>query len=165
MLPIADGAVTILISLSTLISWVRGFIRETLSLLAWIGAFIVAFTFSHPLGDLLTAYIKTPSVRTILASVLLFIITFMLISLINFGLSFLVTRVGLSGVDRVCGAFLGIGRGVLVVALMLLLVKLTPLPQDPWWQQSVLIPKFEPIENWLKGFMPEYIEKHSVLAD
>ena len=165
MLPIADGIVTIVISLSALISWIRGFIREILSLLAWVGAFIVALTFSHRLADLLAAYIKTPSVRTIIASALLFIVTFMLISLINFGSTFLINRVGLSGVDRVCGAFLGIGRGVLVVSLMLLLTKLTPLPQDPWWQHSILIPKFEPIENWLKSFMPEYIEKHSILAD
>lgn len=165
MLTIADGAVAIMISLSTLISWVRGFTREILSLLAWIGAFAVAFIFAHRLGDLLAGYIKTPSMRTIVASILLFIVTFILISSINFGLSFIVNRVGLSSVDKLCGAFLGVGRGILLVALILLLAKLTPLPQDPWWQNSILIPKFEPIEVWLKSFMPDYIEKHSILAD
>jgi membrane protein required for colicin V production len=165
MLTIADGAVAIMISLSTVISWVRGFIREILSLLAWIGAFAVAFIFAHRLGDLLTGYIKAPSMRTIVASILLFIVTFILISSINFGLSFIVNRVGLSSVDKLCGAFLGVGRGILLVALILLLTKLTPLPQDPWWQNSILIPKFEPIEAWLKSFMPDYIEKHTILAD
>lgn len=165
MLTIADGAVAIMISLSTMISWVRGFIREILSLLAWVGAFAVAFIFSHRVGDLLTSYIKAPSMRTIVASILLFIVTFILISLINFGLSFVVNRVGLSNVDKLCGAFLGVGRGILLVALVLLLVKLTPFPQDPWWQNSILIPKFEPIEAWLKSFMPDYIEKHTVLAE
>jgi membrane protein required for colicin V production len=165
MLTIADGAVAMMVSLSALISWVRGFIREILSLLAWIGAFVVAFTFSHRLGEVFGSYIKTPSIRTIVASILLFVITFILISSINFGLSFIVNRIGLTSIDRICGAFLGIGRGLLLVALILLLAKLTPLPRDPWWQNSMLIPKFEPIENWLKSFMPEYIEKHAVLAD
>jgi len=162
---IADGLIILVIFLSTVISWFRGFFREVLSLLAWIGAFFVAFSFSHPFGNAFSSYIKTPSIRIILAFTLLFIGTFLLISLVNFCINLLINRIGLSGIDRVCGAFVGIARGILLVSLALLLVKLTPMTEDPWWKHSLLIPKFEPIENWLQTFMPEYVEKHTVMTD
>ena len=165
MLTIADGVIVLIIFLSTLISWVRGFVREVLSLLAWVGAFVVGFKFSHPFADVFTNYVKTPSLRIAIAFVLLFIVTFILISLINFCLNLLINKIGLSSIDKVCGAFVGIARGILLVGLALLLTKLTPMTEDPWWKNSLLIPKFEPIEIWLRSFMPEYIEKHTVMSD
>ena len=51
MLTIADGLIVLVIFLSTVISWFRGFVREVLSLLAWISAFFVAFSFSHAFGN------------------------------------------------------------------------------------------------------------------
>lgn len=139
--------------------------REVLSLLAWVGAFGVGFLFSHRLADALIPYIKTPSFRVALAFFLLFLFTFLFISLINYCVSLLINRVGLSGVDKACGALVGIARGILLVGLILLLARLTPLPQGAWWQHALLIPKFAPVENWLKGFMPDYIEKQTVMTD
>src|ERR1700733_8500145 len=101
MLTIADGLIILVIFLSTLISWFRGFFREVLSLLAWIGAFFVAFSFCHPVGNIFSNFVKTPSVRTILAFTLLFIVTFLLVSLVNFCINMLINRIGLSSVDRV----------------------------------------------------------------
>lgn len=165
MLTIADGLIILVVFLSTVISWFRGFVREVLSLLAWIGAFFVAFNFSHPFANAFSNYVKTPSIRIALAFTLLFIGTFLLISVVNFCINLLINRIGLSGIDRVCGAFVGILRGILLVALALLLVKLTPMTEDSWWKHSFLIPKFEPIESWLQSFMPEYVEKHPVSED
>lgn len=165
MFTIADSVIVLVILLSTLISWVRGFVREVLSLLAWVGAFVVSFKFSHPFADVFTNYIKTPSLRIAIAFTLLFIVTFILISLVNFCLNLLINRIGLSSVDKLCGAFVGIARGILLVGLGLLLIKLTPMTQDPWWKDSLLIPKFEPVETWLQSFMPEYVEKHTVMSD
>lgn len=165
MFTIADTVILLVIFLSTLISWVRGFVREILSLLAWVGAFFVSFKFSHPFADVFTSYIKTPSLRIAIAFALLFIVTFILISLVNFCLTLLINKIGLSSIDKLCGAFVGIARGILLVGLVLLLTKLTPMTEDPWWKNSFLIPKFEPVETWLQSFMPEYIEKHTVMSD
>lgn len=165
MFIIVDIVITVVIFLSTLISWIRGFTREILSLLAWIGAFWVGFSFSHPVADIFTNYIKAPSLRIAVAFTLLFIVTFILISILNFCIGLLINRVGLSSLDKFFGVFVGAARGILLVALMLLLAKLTPVTEDAWWKNSLLIPKFEPIENWLKSFMPEYVEKHTIATE
>jgi membrane protein required for colicin V production len=165
MLTLADGFIVIVILLSAGISWMRGFVREVLSLVAWIGAFFVGFLFSHRVGDLFLSYVKTASLRTVLAFVLLFLITFILISLLNFALSFLIRRVGLSSFDRLCGAFLGVLKGVLLIGLLILLLRLTPFTEDTWWKNSLLIPKFEQVEGWLKGFMPDYVENHTISTE
>lgn len=165
MLTTADGVIVLIIFISTFISWIRGFTREILSLAAWVGAFLVGFNFSHRLGDVFSNYIHTPVLRTVAAFTLLFMVTFILISVVNFCISLLINRIGLSTLDRFCGLFVGAARGVLLVGLVLLLAKLTPMTQDLRWKNSFLIPKFEPVENWLKSFMPPYIEKHTVMAD
>ena len=49
----ADWAIVVVVGLSILISLSRGFVREALSLLVWVAAFVVAFLFSAKLSPLL----------------------------------------------------------------------------------------------------------------
>jgi membrane protein required for colicin V production len=43
----------------------------------------------------------------------------------------------------------GVFRGLLVVlALVIALPKAIPVEQDPWWQESTLIPVFQSFEGW-----------------
>jgi membrane protein required for colicin V production len=53
------------------------------------------------------------------------------------------------------GILFGIARGVAVVALLVFVAGLTPLPEDPWWRESVLIGHFQEVAVWLKGFLPD----------
>ena len=53
----------------------------------------------------------------------------------------------------------GLARGILVVALLTLLAGLTPIPQDPWWRDSQLVPYFEEIALWLRDWLPEDVAK------
>jgi membrane protein required for colicin V production len=48
----------------------------------------------------------------------------------------------------------GLARGMLVVAVLVLLGGLTPLPEDPWWQESKLIPPFQALAIWLRDHIP-----------
>ncbi|MBA3492549.1 MAG: CvpA family protein [Gammaproteobacteria bacterium] len=149
-----DYAILAIIGLSALISIWRGLIREVLSLLAWILAILVAVTFMRPLADLLTPYISVPSARLIIAFMALFIATLLCGALINFIIGKLVMSSGLSGTDRVLGIVFGTARGALVVGVLVLMARLTPLPQDPWWEQSVLLGRFEAMALWLRSYLP-----------
>jgi len=40
-----------------------------------------------------------------------------------------------------------------------LLAGLTPIPNDPWWQESQLIPYFQELAVWLRGFLPVDVAK------
>jgi membrane protein required for colicin V production len=77
--------------------------------------------------------------------------------LVNFLVIQLVERTGLSGTDRLIGMVFGLARGVLVIAVLVLVAGLTPFPGDPWWQESRLIPYFEELALWLGELLPEDI--------
>jgi len=83
-----------------------------------------------------------------------FFATLILGSLISFLLSQLIEKTGLTGSDRLLGMLFGIARGAVLVSLLVMLAGLTPLPEDPWWKQSLLIPPFQALAMWLKTHMP-----------
>ncbi|PWK49113.1 CvpA family protein [Pleionea mediterranea] len=144
-----DWAILILILISTLISLVRGFIREAFSLAGWVLAFFVAKWFYLELASLLADHISTPSLRLGIAWGGLFFLTLTMSGLVNYLLSQFVERAGLSGMDRMMGMAFGALRGILVVAVLVISLKVfTPVEQDSWWQRSQLVSHFELIGGW-----------------
>lgn len=152
-----DYAIIIIVALSALISVLRGFVKEALSLAAWVLAFWVAFTFHQNLATTLAEYINTPSLRLISAFALLFVVTLIIAALVNNLVSQIVKKTGLTGTDRMLGVVFGIARGTVIVAILVLMAGLTQLPADPWWQDSIFIVHFQNMAIWLKTFLPEDI--------
>jgi len=152
-----DYAIIIIIALSALISVLRGFVKEALSLAAWVLAFWVAFTFHQNLATILADYIDTPSLRLISAFALLFVVTLIIAALVNNLVGQLVKKTGLTGTDRMLGVVFGIARGTIIVAILVLMAGLTQLPADPWWNDSVFIVHFQNMAIWLKSFLPDDI--------
>ena len=155
-----DYGILIIVALSALISVMRGFVREALSLAAWVAAFWVAFAFHQHLAALFINHIETPSIRLISAFALLFVVTLVICAIINSLIAQLVKKTGLSGTDRMLGVLFGIARGAVVVAILALLAGLTPLPADPWWKESIFIVHFQSMAIWLQQFLPPDIAKN-----
>lgn len=136
---------------SSLIGAKRGLIKEALSLACWVAAFFVAMTFRVEMSALLEEAIATPSIREITAFGLLFVATLIVGALVNYLIGELVRVTGLSGTDRLLGVLFGAGRGALIVLAILILVPgVVPIDQDPWWQESHLIPSFLSMEDWAR---------------
>jgi len=155
-----DYVIVGIIALSTVMSLVRGFVREALSLALWVLAFWVAFSFFRDLAVYLEPHIAVPSARLGAAFAILFLTTLILGALINFLIVQLVQKTGLSGTDRLLGMLFGATRGVLLVAIMVLLAGLTALPNDDWWKHSQLIPYFQQLALWLRNWLPEDIAQN-----
>lgn len=155
-----DYTIIAIIALSVLISVMRGFVREVISLVVWVAAIAVSFIFYRYIADLLVNVIHSDSVRLVVSFVGLFLVTLVLGMLINYLIGQLVANTGLSGTDRVLGIIFGIARGVLVVVLLMMLVNLTPFAKEASWQESVLVPHFQPLEDWLSSFLPESMHSH-----
>lgn len=149
-----DYAILTVIGISALISIVRGFIREALSLLGWIIAIWVSFSFSEDVAALLVDKISVPSVRTASAFLILFVACLLVAGVANYLAGKLVEKTGLSGTDRMLGVVFGTVRGAVVVGILVLLAGFTTVPQDPWWDQSVLLKHFETMAVELRGFLP-----------
>lgn len=144
-----------LIGLSMLVSLWRGFIKEALSLVTWIAAFLVALSFSDLLAVRLEPWIELPSMRAAAAIAVLFIVVLLIGGLINYLIGELVRKTGLGGTDRVLGTVFGVARGVIIVGVLVMLAGLTALPQDPWWQDSELLPHFQRLALWLAEYLPD----------
>lgn len=155
-----DYGILIIVVLSALISVMRGFVREALSLAAWVAAFWVAFGFHQHLASLFIGHIEAPSIRLISAFALLFVVTLVLCAIINNLVAKLVEKTGLSGTDRMLGVIFGIARGAVVVAILVLMAGLTPLPDDSWWKESIFIVHFQSMAIWLRDFLPPDIAKN-----
>src|SRR5512139_1078318 len=136
------------IVVSALVSLLRGFVREALSLAIWILAFWVAWTFFRDLAPVFGNWVSTPSVQFGIAFGLLLIVTLLVGGILNYLIGRLIDETGLSGTDRMLGMVFGIARGALVVAILVLLARATPLPQDPWWRESALLGHFDRMAEW-----------------
>lgn len=143
-----------IIIFSLLVSLWRGFVREVMSLVGWVAAFIVASNFygyaAGYLAQINNAYLQNSEyLRNGVAAALLFIAVLIVSGIVNALVGKLVDKTGLSGTDRVLGAGFGILRGVFVVAAMLFFLDtFTAFAKTEMWQESQLIPHFDVIVKW-----------------
>ncbi len=149
-----DYTIIALILISSVIGLLRGFIREAFSLVIWVIAIWVGLTFSREFSSFLEDLMSIPSARIATAFAILFFVTLILGALISYLLGELVKKTGLTGSDRFAGMIFGIARGLVVVAIIVMLAGLTPLPEDSWWKESALIPPFQSLAIWLRDHIP-----------
>ncbi len=147
----ADWAIIAILAISCLVSVVRGFVKEAMSLLIWFAAAIIAVTFHDNLAVLLSDTIATPSLRYLSAWSLLFIAVLITGGILNYLLGKLVEATGLSGTDRLLGMVFGLLRGAIIILVLLIFAQqLLPVSEDLWWRDSALIPHFVRFEGWAR---------------
>ena len=121
---IIDGVVALVIVLSALLAYSRGFVREALAIAGWIVAGILAFMFAPQVEPLVK---EVPVVGDFIADscelsmigafAVVFAVALIMASLITPLFSSLVQRSALGGLDQGIGFLFGVARGVLLVAI------------------------------------------------
>jgi len=150
------------IALSALISLIRGFVKESISLVSWIVAGVLALRYFPAMAELLEPFVDAPTIRDVAGFAVIFIITLVIGAIVNFIMSQLVSKTGLSGTDKALGVVFGAARGVLIVTMVVLLASLTPMPEASWWQDSASVGFFQQLAEWLKGIIPaDAVDKFS----
>jgi len=149
-----DYCVLALVALSALIGLVRGLIQELFSLCLWAGAGWVALQYNHAFAAYLEKLVPLDSARMTIAFIAIFIGILVVGGMVGFLLGKIISSAGLSGTDRLAGLLFGVARGGLMIAVLVMLAGATPLPQEPWWKQSRLIPPFQSLALWLRGQVP-----------
>ncbi|MCL5261342.1 MAG: CvpA family protein [Gammaproteobacteria bacterium] len=165
-LNLVDYLIILVLLLSTLVSILRGFVKELISLLTWIIGFWVAYKFSDQGANFLKEYISNPSLRMIISFSTIFIVIVIFGAIINFLISMILVKTGLSGTDRALGVLFGFARGVLLIGMILLLISTTAFIEEGWWKKSVLIPHLQVVVNWLHGILPQkFTSMSNILAN
>ena len=156
----ADYAILVVTAVSVVIGLFRGFVREVMALAVWLMAFWVAFAFADNGALMLEGRVDLPSARIAIAFAGLFIATLIVGGLINFLVAKMVDMTGLSGSDRFLGLFFGAARAVVLITAVVMVAGLTPIPRDPWWGQSVLLPRFQSLAEWAAGYLPDHVRDY-----
>lgn len=149
-----DYAIVAIVAISAVMSIFRGFIREAISLVGWVAAVWLAITFAGDLAVVLEGQVEVPSLRQALAFFAIFAGVLLVTAIVNWVAGMVVDKTGLTGTDRMLGIIFGVARGVVVVALLVVAAGLTPLPQDPWWQESTFLPHFESVAREIRDLLP-----------
>ncbi|BCV36288.1 MULTISPECIES: CvpA family protein [Shewanella] len=148
-----DYAIIIVIGLSTLISLIRGFAKEAMSLVVWFAAFFIASQFYQDLAVHITQ-INDEVLRNGVAIAILFVVTLIVGALVNYLIGQLVSKTGLSGTDRILGLCFGALRGALIVsAILFFMDAFTGAPKTDWWQGSQLVPEFGVVIQWFFDYL------------
>jgi membrane protein required for colicin V production len=155
-----DYAVLIIIGSSVLVSVIRGFTREALSLLGWVIAFFAANALSGIVAEWFAPLIRDGSMRVLAAFVAVFVVTLILTSLGAIVVSRLLKNAGLGLEDRLLGGFFGFARGLLIVLVLVLVSGLTALPRQPAWSDAMLSPPLEALAGALKPWLPKALSRY-----
>ncbi|MDO5605955.1 MAG: CvpA family protein [Paracoccus sp. (in: a-proteobacteria)] len=119
-----DGIVAAVIILSAILAYARGFVRESLAILGWIGAAVLAFIFAATVRPMIAQIPvlenflgESCELATIAAFGVVFALALVLFSIITPLFSSVVQRSALGGVDQAMGFLFGVARGILLVAI------------------------------------------------
>ncbi|MDF1819598.1 MAG: CvpA family protein [Immundisolibacteraceae bacterium] len=136
---IFDVGILVVLLISAGVGWLRGALRELFSLVSWVVAGWLAYSFRGVAGALLQNWISDPVLQQVIGGVVLFVATVLLLSLVGTFTALLVEKAGMRGADRSLGLVFGIVRGVVLAAGTVLLLRAAGFDQHAWWQSSLLV--------------------------
>jgi len=157
---IFDYIVLFILVSSVVISTMRGLVKEILSLVGWIAAFVVANAFGAKLAPMLPSVIPGESLRLIVAFIALFLGVRVLMGLLALAIGALIEATGLSLADRGLGGLFGLGRGIVIVLAGVILCGMTSIPQQAFWKEALLSPMAETGARTVKPFLPAALAQH-----
>ena len=163
--------------ISVMAGLMRGLVKEVISILTWLAAFVVSSLFATRVASSFTGSEQVQSAISSASSSIginpsqpisvlaigtsfvgLFVVTLIVGSIINYFVSHAVEGQGISFANRLLGAIFGLGRGFLVNLVMMFLIQLTPFEQQPWWAQSQFVQAFKPTVQWFSNIVQPGIE-------
>jgi membrane protein required for colicin V production len=146
---IADYVVIAVVLSSAIIGAVRGFVREAVALCAWVLALFIAWHFSDLVAPHLGGLLAASEVRPWAARVIIVALILLAGAGIGALLGHYVRLSIFSGMDRFLGLVFGAVRGVVLIAVFVILGRLLKLDGELWWQHSMLLPYGNSVANGL----------------
>ena len=174
---IVDGVVAVIILISAILAYSRGFVREAMSIAGWIAAAIVAYLFAPRAVPLikevpvLKDFIADSCELSVIAAFAgVLALALVVVSVFTPLFSSAVQRSALGGLDQALGFVFGVLRGLLLVAIALVIYDRVVVSEAvPMVDESRTVKIFarssEKIDEILPDNAPEWIvERYEALV-
>ena len=149
----ADYIILGILAISVVFGVMRGFMREALALIGWLGGLWLAWRYADAAKPLLGGLLGEEPLRTWVARGMILAAVLISMWIVAEVMTYFIHQSGLSAsVDRLLGGVFGFLRGIVLVALVAMLGAQLNLQDVRWWKRSELIPYAETIGNWLGQF-------------
>jgi membrane protein required for colicin V production len=163
-----DLVVLAVIALSAIFAFARGFVREALSIVAWVGAAAITYVGFNHVYAAVARFVATPLLADLIAGAGLFVIGLIVLTILTSFVARFVQSSALSPIDRTLGLIFGVARGAVLVSLAYLVFDISlPLNDRPVWvNQAKSQPFLLQGADMLRSLLPEGLQvKGAAAAD
>ncbi len=153
----ADLTFTVILVLSGILAFFRGAVREVLAIGGWVVAVAAAYYGFEYVLPYTLMLITVPMVAKPVTIVGLFVVTMVVMSLVNGAISRRVKMSSLDTLDSSLGFLFGLARGALIICIAyLVMVKFVPPEEQPITvHEARALPLIEVGTGWLIMAVPE----------
>lgn len=150
-----DWIFAVVLLASMLIGAWRGMVFEVLSVAGWVVSFFLAQWFASDLAAMLPLGAADGALRYAVGFIVVFVGAVFACGLLAWLAKKLVDAIGLRPADRMLGAVFGMARGLILLLVVTVVVGLTPLHEEGWWQDSHSAPVLVGLLNSIKPVLPD----------
>ncbi|MEM7696272.1 MAG: CvpA family protein [Pseudomonadota bacterium] len=154
---ILDGVVIAVVFISAILAMFRGFVREVLSIAAWVAAAILAYLFYESLLPFVSEYVDNLSVAIGISAASIFLVSLIIVSLITMKISDFVMDSPVGALDRLLGFLFGAARGLLlcVVAVIFFNWLVDDANRPAWVTTAATYPQLSDLGDQLLDAIPD----------
>ncbi|MDC7228396.1 MAG: CvpA family protein [Spirochaetales bacterium] len=134
---------TAIILFMTIKAIIRGFVTEVMSIAAIGLGIILGVLFSALLGDFISSKFGESNWNQVIAFLIIFLVSYIVIKIFENGLNALVDKIHLDRLDRSLGLFFGILEGIVLVMIIVFVIEVQPLintdkvESESWYIQMI----------------------------
>ena len=164
MNPLDIGVIAV-IGLSAVFAFARGFVREALSIAAWVGAGFVTLYGVKYVIEIVNPMVHNELLSNLIAWGGLFLVSLIVLTIVTSVLARVVRYSGLTPIDRTLGFIFGLARGAFILCLAyLLLDQLPPGDRPEWLRDAKSVPYLQEGADVIRNFLPEQLRTKSAAA-
>jgi len=154
-----DYIILAILIISAIMGLVRGLLRESIAVITWFLAIILAWSFASSLEPHLGGVLVGSPLRIWAARAVIFVGVLLLGGAVSTVLGHYVRVSMFAGMDKFLGLVFGIVRGVVIVGVFTIAVQALRMDEDNSWRRSKLMPYAIGVADALRGVVGENIER------
>jgi len=154
-----DYIILAIIIVSAIMGVVRGLLRESIAVITWFLAIVLAWSFGSSLEPHLGGVLVGSPLRIWAARIIIFVGVLLLGGAVATVLGHYVRVSMFAGMDRFLGGLFGLVRGVVIVGAFTIAVQALRMDEEPSWKRSRLLPYAASVADALRGVVGENLER------